>query len=70
MAAALGRIPSGLFIVTWRDADDAPDRGMLASWVMQGGFAPPILDINEPLPLLMQGHAVRSLPNKRPHCIR
>lgn len=45
VAAALGRIPSGLFIVTWRDADDAPDRGMLASWVMQGGFAPPMLTI-------------------------
>lgn len=45
VAAALGRIPSGLFIVTWRDADDAPDRGMLASWVMQGGFSPPMLTI-------------------------
>ena len=35
-AAALGRIPSGLFIVSWRAAD--ADRGMLASWVMQSGF--------------------------------
>lgn len=45
VAAALGRIPSGLFVVTWRDADDAPDRGMLASWVMQGGFSPPMITI-------------------------
>jgi len=40
---ALGRIPSGLFIVTWRDGDQ--DRGMLASWVMQAGFDPPMLAI-------------------------
>ena len=43
MGAALGRIPSGLFVVTWRDGDR--DRGMLASWVMQGGFVPPMLTI-------------------------
>lgn len=40
---ALGRIPSGLFIVTWREA--ARDRGMLASWVMQAGFSPPMISI-------------------------
>ena len=47
-AAALGRIPSGLFVVTWRgqeDAADATDRVMLASWIMQGGFAPPLITI-------------------------
>lgn len=43
LAAALGRIPSGLFVVTWRD--DERDRGMLASWVMQAGFAPPAITI-------------------------
>jgi len=43
VAAALGRIPSGLFIVTWR-ADDR-DRGMLASWVMQAGFTPAALSV-------------------------
>jgi flavin reductase (DIM6/NTAB) family NADH-FMN oxidoreductase RutF len=43
VAAALGRIPSGLFIITWR-ANDA-DRGMLASWVMQAGFAPPLVSV-------------------------
>jgi len=49
-AAALGRIPSGLFVVTWRAAEaendaDATDRGMLASWIMQGGFVPPLITI-------------------------
>jgi len=47
-AAALGRIPSGLFVVTWRadQADGvAADRSMLASWVMQGGFVPPLVTI-------------------------
>ena len=49
-AAALGRIPSGLFILTWREiqqADEpaAMDRGMLASWVMQAGFEPPMITV-------------------------
>lgn len=47
-ATALGRIPSGLFVVTWRGDDPAggeADRGMLASWVMQGGFEPPMVTI-------------------------
>ena len=39
MAAALGRIPSGLFIVTVRH--DGAETGMLASWVQQCAFAPP-----------------------------
>lgn len=43
IAVALGRIPSGLFVVTWRDGDT--DRGMLASWVMQAGFEPPALSV-------------------------
>ena len=47
-AAALGRIPSGLFVVTWRAREndaDATDRAMLASWIMQGGFVPPLITI-------------------------
>lgn len=47
-AAALGRIPSGLFVVTWRGQEGgtaATDRAMLASWVMQGGFVPPLITI-------------------------
>ena len=43
VVAALGRIPSGLFVVTWREAD--VDRAMLASWVMQAGFDPPSVSI-------------------------
>lgn len=58
LSAALGRIPSGLFLVTWRDAD--ADRVMLASWVMQAGFAPPAISIGversrDVLPFLQQG---------------
>lgn len=43
LAAALGKIPSGLFIITWREKDR--DRGMLASWVMQAGFVPPLVTV-------------------------
>ena len=41
--SALGRIPSGLFVVAWREGD--ADRCMLASWVMQAGFAPPQVSV-------------------------
>jgi len=43
VAAALGRIPSGLFVVSWKSA--ATDRAMLASWVMQAGFVPPLVSV-------------------------
>lgn len=43
IATALGRIPSGLFVITWRH--EAADRTMLASWVMQAGFAPPAVTV-------------------------
>jgi flavin reductase (DIM6/NTAB) family NADH-FMN oxidoreductase RutF len=39
LAAALGRVPSGLFIVTARQGD--AETGMLASWVQQCSFNPP-----------------------------
>lgn len=42
-AAALGRIPSGLFVISWNHA--GADRTMLASWLMQAGFAPPSVTI-------------------------
>jgi flavin reductase (DIM6/NTAB) family NADH-FMN oxidoreductase RutF len=48
IAAALGRIPSGLFVITWRETSGTAgghDRGMLASWVMQAGFEPPLVSI-------------------------
>jgi flavin reductase (DIM6/NTAB) family NADH-FMN oxidoreductase RutF len=40
---ALGRIPSGLYILTVRHHDRAT--GMLASWVQQAGFEPPALTV-------------------------
>lgn len=43
IAAALGRIPSGLFVISWRDGE--ADRTMLASWVMQAGFTPPSVSV-------------------------
>jgi flavin reductase (DIM6/NTAB) family NADH-FMN oxidoreductase RutF len=43
IGAALGRIPSGLFVIAWRTEDH--DRVMLASWVMQAGFEPPMLSV-------------------------
>jgi flavin reductase (DIM6/NTAB) family NADH-FMN oxidoreductase RutF len=41
LGAALGRVPSGLFIVTARLDDRST--GMLASWVQQVGFEPPMI---------------------------
>src|SRR5947209_1195631 len=39
LLSALGRIPSGLFILTARRGD--AETGMLASWVQQCSFEPP-----------------------------
>lgn len=39
LARALGRVPSGIFVLTARD--DQHDWAMLASWVQQAGFEPP-----------------------------
>lgn len=41
--AALGRVPSGIFILTAGTGDRAT--GMLASWVMQAGFEPPMVTV-------------------------
>ncbi len=40
---ALGRIPSGLFLLTVRRGPD--ETGMLASWVQQAGFDPPMVTV-------------------------
>lgn len=40
---ALGRLPSGVYIVTIGQGDDAT--GMLVSWVQQAGFDPPMLSL-------------------------
>jgi flavin reductase (DIM6/NTAB) family NADH-FMN oxidoreductase RutF len=42
-AAALGRVPSGLFILTARNGD--AETGMLASWVQQCSFEPPRVSV-------------------------
>src|SRR5438105_3739145 len=41
LGQALGRIPSGLYILTVQHGDRST--GMLASWVQQAGFEPPML---------------------------
>ncbi len=43
LAAALGRIPSGLFVLTARSGD--AESGMLASWVQQCSFDPPQVSV-------------------------
>ena len=43
IAEVLGRIPSGLFVLTVRH--NGADSGMLASWVMQAGFEPPMVSV-------------------------
>jgi len=43
LASALGRIPSGLFILTVRHGE--AETGMLASWVQQCSFEPPQLSV-------------------------
>ena len=42
-AKALGRIPSGLFILTSKNEDQST--GMLASWVQQVSFDPPLVSV-------------------------
>lgn len=43
LAQILGQIPSGLYILTARH--EADETGMLASWVMQAGFSPPMVSV-------------------------
>jgi flavin reductase (DIM6/NTAB) family NADH-FMN oxidoreductase RutF len=43
VAAVLGKVPSGLFILMVRHGDQ--ETGMLASWVMQAGFEPPMVSV-------------------------
>ena len=43
LAAALGRIPSGLFVLTVRHG--GREMGMLASWVQQCSFEPPQISL-------------------------
>ena len=43
LAGALGRIPSGIFVLTV--GRDNVETGMLASWVQQCSFQPPLLSV-------------------------
>lgn len=43
-ALALGRVPSGLFVLTAR-GPKGQETGMLASWVQQCGFDPPLVSV-------------------------
>jgi flavin reductase (DIM6/NTAB) family NADH-FMN oxidoreductase RutF len=43
LAAVLGRVPSGLFVLSL--AHKGAETGMLASWVMQAGFEPPMISL-------------------------
>jgi flavin reductase (DIM6/NTAB) family NADH-FMN oxidoreductase RutF len=43
LASALGRVPSGLFILTIRHGQ--AETGMLASWVQQCSFSPPQISL-------------------------
>jgi flavin reductase (DIM6/NTAB) family NADH-FMN oxidoreductase RutF len=43
LEAVLGRVPSGLFILTVRHK--AEETGLLVSWVMQAGFEPPMISV-------------------------
>lgn len=44
LATVLGRIPSGLFILTARN-EQGQETGMLASWVQQAAFDPPAITV-------------------------
>jgi flavin reductase (DIM6/NTAB) family NADH-FMN oxidoreductase RutF len=43
VAQALGRVPSGLYILTV--SHEGRSTGMLASWVQQAGFQPPMVTV-------------------------
>src|SRR5262249_6938060 len=53
LAQALGRVPSGLFVVTVRH--DGDETGLLASWVQQCSFEPPQVSV-----CLRRGRAINS----------
>lgn len=44
LAAVLGRVPSGIFILTVRN-EAGEETGMLASWVQQASFDPPAVTV-------------------------
>ena len=63
LAAALGRLTSGLYVVTLRR--DNVETGMLVSWVQQCSFKPPQISLalspDRPLAALLQRQALFTL---------
>lgn len=45
IASALGRVASGLFVVSARAVHDDVETAFLGSWIMQAGFDPPALTV-------------------------
>ena len=45
VATALGRVASGLFVVSAREAAGEVETAFLGSWIMQAGFDPPALTV-------------------------
>lgn len=45
IAGALGRVASGLFVVSAREGGGAVEAAFLGSWIMQAGFDPPALTV-------------------------
>jgi flavin reductase (DIM6/NTAB) family NADH-FMN oxidoreductase RutF len=63
LAAALGRIPSGIFIVTC--CKEGVDSAFLASWVQQCSFEPPMLTL-----AVRKGRPIGEwLQEKTPFCL-
>jgi flavin reductase (DIM6/NTAB) family NADH-FMN oxidoreductase RutF len=61
LASALGRVPSGVFILTL--ARDGVETGMLASWVQQCAFKPPMISF-----VIQRGRAIADLLPKGAVC--
>ena len=45
LGAALGRLPSGVFVVTAKHKDTHEPIGMMSSWVAQAGFKPVAISV-------------------------
>ena len=61
LATALGRVPSGVYILTL--ARDGVETGMLASWVQQCAFKPPMVTF-----VIQRGRPIAELLSKGADC--
>jgi len=60
VGTAIGRIPSGLFVLTARSEDRR--MGMLTSWVQQVSFKPPLVSVS-----IAKGRAIMPLISESKH---